>query len=38
MIVAPRVPYGAGVYDPAYVHPGGFIGFSGPHVSIGFGF
>ena len=31
-------PYGSVVYDPVYGHVGGFIGFSGPHVSFGIGF
>lgn len=31
-------PYGTVVYDPVYGHVGGFVGFSGPHVSFGIGF
>ena len=37
-VAAPPLPYGAVVYDPVHVHVGGFVGFSGPHVSIGIGF
>lgn len=38
VVVAPPLPYAPVVYDPVRVHVGGFIGVSGPHVSIGIGF